>query len=195
MRSAPASRPSEKEMAHACGDALQYGQIEIDDIPARQHVGIDQPHAFAKCVQGRRLIDAAGCVPGHGSIAAVDDEHFIDARRVDRDRQQPLGLAVGFDVERQHTRFDFHIGGPQRRILEYPRDPGSGDGLAIDLASPLDAALDQIPGRKGDVRLERLDAGRMKAISDAGNLRRNIDFEQAHRRAVEGAFDADLRLR
>ena len=30
-------------MAHARRDLLQHGQIEIDDVPARQHVGIEAP--------------------------------------------------------------------------------------------------------------------------------------------------------
>ena len=104
--------PAQRErMAHTRGDSLQYREIEIDDVPARQDVGIEVPNALAKCFQCREFIGTAGRAIRHRALAAVHDEHFIDAGGVHGNRQQPLGLAVGFDVERQHARLDLHVRG------------------------------------------------------------------------------------
>ena len=58
--------PAQRErMTHARGDALQYREIEVDDVPARQDVGIEEPNAIAKCIQCRELINAASGVIRH----------------------------------------------------------------------------------------------------------------------------------
>ena len=58
--------PAQRErMAHTRRDSLQYREIEIDDVPARQDVGIEEPNALAKCIQCRELINAASRVIRH----------------------------------------------------------------------------------------------------------------------------------
>ena len=72
----PAERRKDGARAPRCA---QYREIEIDDVPARQHVRIEAPNALAKCIQRREFIDAASRVIRHRAIAAVHDEHLIDA--------------------------------------------------------------------------------------------------------------------
>ena len=188
--------PSQREgMANAFGDALQDRQVEIDDVPTRQDIGIEAPDALAKCIECRELIDAAGGLVGHRAIASIHDEHFIDAGRVHRDRQQALCLSVGLDVERQHARLDFRIGRPQGRIVEYPCDAFSGDGLAFDLTAAFDAAFDQIARREAYVRLECIDVGRVETVPHAGDLGRSVHREQGRRRTVKRSLVGQCRRR
>ena len=88
-----------KRMAHALCNALQYRQVEIDDVPTRQHIGIEAPNPIAECLQRRKFIGATNRLLRHRAIAAVNDEHLVDAVGVHRDRQQARMRAMGFDVE------------------------------------------------------------------------------------------------
>jgi hypothetical protein len=188
----PAQR---KEMAHALSNALQYRQVEIDDVPTRQHIRIKASNPVTECLQGRIFMGAANRLIGHCAVAAVDDEYFIDAGRIHRDRQQTRRCAVGFDVERQHARLDFHIGRPQGRIVEYPGDARSRGRLAFDLTASFDAALDQIAHREAHVGLECIDAGIVKTIPHTRDLGRGVHFKQGYLGAVEGPLAGRLRRR
>ena len=74
--------------------------------------GSNRRDAIAERLQRREFIGAARGAFRHGPIAAVDDQHFVDARREQGDRQQTLAFGVGLDVERQHPRLDRDVGGP-----------------------------------------------------------------------------------
>ena len=98
-------------MAQADSDALEHAHVEIDDVPAGQYVGIKLRDALAKGVQRGAFIRERGGVLGHWAIAAIDDQHFVDAEPIERDGQQALALGIGFDIERKHARFDVNVGG------------------------------------------------------------------------------------
>ncbi len=106
---------------------------------------------------------------------------------------------MGVDIVRQHARLDFRLRRPQRGIVEDPGDAGrrlaGGSGLALDLATALDAALDQLAHGETYVGLEGLYAARMQAIANAGHIGRRLCFEHHDRRTVEGMQRRGARLR
>src|ERR1700690_2906521 len=99
------------------------------------------------------------------------------------------------DIERQYARFDRDLGRSQQRVIENPTHACSRSTPAFDLTASLDAAVDQITDREPHVRLERPDAGRLEAIPDAGDIGRNLCFDEAGGRAVKRALGDGLRLR
>jgi hypothetical protein len=98
-------------MSQAQGDLLQHREIEVDRIPAGDHVDVQLADASAERVECRVLVDAADCLFRHRTLAAVDDQYFIEPRRVQRNREQSLALRIRLDIERQHARSDRHVSG------------------------------------------------------------------------------------
>src|SRR3984893_6264156 len=74
--------PQGKRMIQPRGNPLQYRQIEIDYIPAHQHVGVEFLHASAECIQYGAFIRAARGTLRHGAIAAIDDQNLVDTRSI-----------------------------------------------------------------------------------------------------------------
>jgi hypothetical protein len=122
---------------------------------------------------------------GIGRWPPVDDQDFIEPRRVHRDREQALAFGVGFDVERQHARRDCHVGWSQHWIVEGPGHAASGGRVAFDLATALDAAFDQIAHGEAHIGFERIDTGRMQAVAERRNVRRYIDLDTCDRLACK----------
>ncbi len=100
-------------MTDARSDALQHRQIEVDDVPAGDHIRIERADALAERLEGGVFVRRRRSHLGHRTAAAVDDEHFIDSRRVHRDGEQARAFRIGLDVERQHARLDIDVRGPQ----------------------------------------------------------------------------------
>ncbi len=175
-------------MPHASGDAGQDRQIEIDHVPAGQHVGIEGPDAVAELGERSGFARAARSLVWHFAVAAVDDQDLVDAGPIHRDRKQPVGPGVRLDVERQYARIDPDVRRAQRRIVEDPRDGLAGARFALDRAARLDAAVDEMAHGKANVSLERVDACRMQPVTQCRHVPRKSDFEAAHRGAVEGSL-------
>ena len=102
-------------------DPLEHAQIEVDDVPAGEHVGIERSDARGEGLERGALGRAAAGALGHRPVAAVDDEHLVDAGREQRNRQQPLALGIRLDVEGQHARLDRDVGRAQHGIVEHRR--------------------------------------------------------------------------
>ena len=182
-------------MAQAQRDSLQHRQVEIDRVPAGEHVGIELADALAECVERRVLVGAARGLLRHRPLAAVDDQHFIESRRVHRDREQALAFRVGLDVERQHARLDLHVGRRSTGLSKTQVTPCARRRLAFDLAAALDAALDQIAHREAHIRFERVDAGGVQPVAQGRHVGRRFDFDSRDRLASERALVDRLRLR
>ena len=71
-----------QRVVQACSDSLQNGQIEIDYIPAHQHVGVEFLHASAECIQYGAFIRAARGTLRHGATGAIDDQNLVDTRGI-----------------------------------------------------------------------------------------------------------------
>ena len=108
-----------ERVAHAGRDPLEHGEIEIDEIPAGEHVRIERSNSRGERLERGGLGRAALGALGHRPVAAVDDEHLIAAQAEQRYRQQTLALRIRLDVEGQHARRDLHLGRVQLRIVEH----------------------------------------------------------------------------
>ena len=162
------SRPSRTDGAGARRCAASTVRSKSIDVPAGQHVGIERCDASQNASSAANSSAQRVAFSGIGALAAVDDQDFVDARRIQRDREQAFALRVGLDVERQHARLD-----PRRRRAAAPdcrrsRDAAAANRLAFDLATALDAALDQIAHREAHVGFERVDAGRVQPVAQRG---------------------------
>ncbi len=67
-------------MARACRDALEDCEIEVDRVPAGQHVRIERQDSIAECLQRLTFIGTAHGLVGHVAGTAIDDEHLVDVR-------------------------------------------------------------------------------------------------------------------
>ena len=166
-------------MVQACCDPLQDRQIEVDDVPARQDVGIERPDAGAEKVQRTALIGAALCVLRHGPIAVIHDQNFVDAGGEHGNGEQALALAVGFDVERQHARLNVDPRRLKNRIDVQPVDAIPRRPLTLDFAASLDAPIDQVPHGKADIGLKRLDICCMQPLPQLRHVLRCLHIEPA----------------
>ena len=181
-------------MVQARGDPLQHAQIEVDDVPAGQYVGVERGNARTKAIQCRLFIGAADRVRRHGTIAAVDDHYLVRIEAIEGDGEQALRFRIGLDVECQHARRDVHMRGFQFGIVEHQIYAVASYRLAVDLAAALDAPLDEVAHREAHVGFEGVDACRVQAVTDIGYIVRRAHLDAAYRRAVEGTFGRGLRL-
>ena len=155
-----------ERMTRARRDALEDREIEVDRVPAREHVRIECEDAIAEGMQRLALVGTTHGLLGHVAAAAVDDQHFIDVRCVHRNRQQPLALRIGLDVERQHPRLDLDLRGPNDGIVEdLRRCSPAAASIAFDLAATLDAALYEISHGKANIGFEGIHAGGVQAVA------------------------------
>jgi hypothetical protein len=98
-----------QRVLEACRDSLQHRQIEVDHIPAREHVRVERPYARAELLERGALVAAADGPLGHADIAAIHDQHFVEARGVHGNREQAIGVGIGFYVEGQHPRLHLRL--------------------------------------------------------------------------------------
>ena len=152
-------------------DPLDHAQVEVDDVPARDHVGVEGTEALRKEIEGGELGRAAGGALRHGAVGAVDDEHLVDTGGKERNGQESFALGIRFDVEGEHARLGRYVGRAQHGIVEYPGESADRSGLALDLGAALDlatafdAALDQIADGEAHVGFEGFDAAVMQAVT------------------------------
>ncbi len=88
-----------ERMARARRDSFEDSEIEVNRVPARDHVRIERHDAITERLQRLALVGTSHRFLGHVAGAAIDDQHFVDARRVHRDGEQPLSPGIGLDVE------------------------------------------------------------------------------------------------
>src|SRR5687768_3513054 len=164
-------------MAQAQSDLLQHREIEIDRVPARDDVEVELADSRGECVERRVLVDTADRLLRHRPLAAVDNQYFVESRRIHRDREQPLTFPIGLDVERQHARGDSYVGRTQHWIVEDPGDALAGSRGTLDLAAALDAALDQVAHGEAYIGLESIDASGMQSVAQRWHIGWYLDFD------------------
>src|SRR5688572_24057130 len=178
--------PEVERMLYTRGDSRQRRQVEVDDVPAGQNVGIYCPHPVAEHGQRGELALAARRLLGHAAIGIVDDQDLIEPPCVERDREQP-SFRVRLDVERQHVRLDIDVRGAERRVVEHPGNGLAGGGCAIDRAARLDAAFDEISDGKAHVGLVGVDTRCMQPVAHWRHVPRRLDLDARDLRAVKGS--------
>lgn len=189
--------PERQRMTQPRGDPLQHREIEVDRIPAGQHVGVERGDPRAKRVERFALIRARGRALGHRPRGAVDDQHLVEraAVRVDRDREQRRAARIRLDVEGQHPRLERDLRGGHRRVIENPGHAVAPDSRPLYLAAALDPSLDEVADREAHIRLEGLDTGLMQALAQRRDVGRDRHLDAGDRLAAERAALRDLRVR
>ena len=154
--------------ACALRDALQDVEVEVDDVPAGQDVGIDFPNAGDESRQCIAFGRAGNGALGHGATGVVNDMDLVNAFAEHGDGKQLLGRRIGFDVERKHRRCNHDVRRLHDRLVEDFPERGVGGGrvgYASDLAATPDAAVDQVADGEADVRLEGRDTMRVQSVA------------------------------
>ena len=82
-----------------------------------------------------------------------------------------------------------------RSGLSNTKPAGAGTRGPLDLATPLDAALDQVPRGEADVAFEGIDLRGVQLVAERGHVRRHADIDAADGLAGERAFVDRLRRR
>ena len=187
-----------ERMPDARRDALQHRQVEVDRVPARQHVGIERADALAeerRAPPSRRR--SATARSGIGAVRRVDDQHFVDARAHrarSRAALRPVGsVSMSNDSTRgsTSTRAGVSVG-----LSKMPRDAlAAACASPVDLAAALDAALDEVARREAHVGLERVDAGGVQPVAQRRHVGRRRDFDARDGRAGERLAVGRLRGR
>ena len=176
-------------MTHACRDPLQHREVEVDRVPARQHVGIERRERARRTRRARLSRRRSGWrAPASAGPAGstISTSSTPGAYSEIASSARPVG--IGLDVERQ-----------ARAARPRPR-PGAACGLskiqrcarpanrvARDLAAALDAALDQIARGEPHVGLERVDAGACSRSRSGGTSDGAATSMRRDRRAGERA--------
>ena len=170
----------------AAGDAVEHLEVEVDDVPAGQHVGVELADAGGEGVEGLALAGAADGAVGQGAPGGVDDVHLVGARAVERDGEEAPAGGVGLDVEGQHRRRHLDVGRAQLGVVEHAGDAFAGRGGARDLAAAADPAVDQVAHGEADIGLEGPDAVLLEAVAEGRRVRGDGDLHPHDGPAVEG---------
>ena len=176
---AEGSRPPAQLERHAVpvGEPIEDEEVEVDHVPAGEHVRVELAHAGA---EGRQqvLLGREGPRPVRTPAARRrQQEHLRDAAAVQADREQAAGRGIGLDVEGENGEPRRPVGGEDLGILEHEAEPGHVAPLAADLEGAADAPVDQVPRGEADVGLVGRDAGPGQAVAQRGSVRGLLDLD------------------
>ena len=176
--------------------ADQHRHVEVDDVPAGHHVGVEGTHPPA---QGRQQIRLAGTRHGSGRAGGArrgvraQQQHLARAAPPQRHRQQALRLGVGLDVERQRGELRRPARRLHLRLVEHHRLPRRvGRHLcqrprgAVDAQGALDAAVDQVAVGKAHVRLVGGNPFAVQTAADRRGVAGVVQPDAVYRRAMQG---------
>ena len=169
-------------MAHARRDSLQHRQVEVDRVPAGQHVGVERADARAERVERRVLVGAAHRVLRHRPRSRRRRSALRRARRVQRDREQALRPFGSVSMSNDSTRGSSSTrAGRSVGLSKIHVTPLAARRLAFDLAAAFDAALDQV-ARRRSARRPRTYRCRRRAADRAAAARRTAPRPRCARR-------------
>ena len=90
------------------GARLEHDEIELDDVPADDDVGVE-------AADEREQPEKQGALVGD---IAAHDQHVLDVGRGEGSGEERSVEAVGLEVERERRQGHADIGGADRRIVE-----------------------------------------------------------------------------
>ena len=164
-------------MPHTCGDPLQHAQIEVDDVPTGQYVGIELARRARRTrpalrVHWRNPLAFSGMARSLPSTISTSSTRGHTARSPAAARPwHPSRYRTTARAVRSERC------GSKLRVVEHPADTVARNRFAFDLAPAFDAAFDQIAHGKAHIGLERVDAGRVQPIAQRGYIGGCRDFE------------------
>ena len=156
----------------ALGDAGQHGEVEVDDVPAREHVGIQLAHAPREAGQQLPLRTERARLLRTGPALRRQEQHLGRAAAVEPDREEPPRRRIGLDVEREDSQARRPVRGSDLGILEDEAETVRRPALAADLQRAADPAIDEVAHREADVRLVGRDAGGDEPVAQRGSVGR-----------------------
>jgi hypothetical protein len=159
-------RPPERAAeAEPLAGTLQDREIEVADVPAREHVGVDGADVREKRVeQGALVRDDVGARDRPPS----DEEHALAARARHRERVETLPVDARLQVEREDAERGREGRRLERRVSIHAADAGPALERPVDREGAADAAIDEVPVCEADVGLEAVDAPSASRLRTAG---------------------------
>lgn len=128
----------------------EHAQVEVDDVPAEQHVGIELAHAPHDALEQPALV---GVADGAFDLALRDEVRLLDAAADERHRVDAARVGRRLDVERQHAQLGALDAGAQHRVAEQHEAALARLLLALDRRRRADAVVDQVAVGEADVGL------------------------------------------
>ena len=178
--------------------AQEHGQVEVEDVPAGDHVGIgarargrgSARGARARRARPRRRRPARAPTRSTRSPPAPADGDRVEALR------RPGSSRCRSDRTRSARR---EVGRRERRVAVDAADARAALERAVDGEGAADAAVDQVAVGEAEVGLEALDAGVGEAARAAAARRRgsaDLDARRpARRRRCARSVGDDARAR
>ena len=135
---APAERAPETVPAAA---PQEHREVELADVPSRQHVGIDAADVREQLDEQRALVgeDLRAC---YGPFADHQDALAAGARQ--RDGVETARVEARLDVERQHAQLRREVGGLEGRVPVDAADARTAFERSRHRERALQTAVDQI---------------------------------------------------
>src|SRR5581483_5267513 len=130
-------------------------QVELADVPARQHVGVDGADVGEEALDARPLVAHD---LGARDVARVDEEDALPARAGARDRVEPGAVEARLDIEGEHAERRREVRGRERRVAIDAADAGPALPRTLDREAAPDAPVDEVAVGEAEVRLEAGDA-------------------------------------
>ena len=110
--------PEMQRDAGSPGDSREHVEVEVDHVPAGQHVGVDRADAVDEGGEGFAFRGKGVRPLGHVAAGFIDDQHLVNALPVQGNGEQASRRRVGLDVEGQHRRTDRDVGRTQEWVVE-----------------------------------------------------------------------------
>jgi hypothetical protein len=133
-------------------------QVEVDDVPAGDHVGVARAQALAQHRQERSLGRDAG--DGRRGHRWPDEEHLPWTARASEGHRGDRASPVGLDVEGEPRQRRHGVGGGELRVHEDQVDAAARDRLAAEGDRPGQPEREQRVRRPGVLDVPRGRAAR-----------------------------------
>jgi hypothetical protein len=162
--------------------ALEHAEVELDDAPSRQHVGVDATDVGEKRLEDRGPVGhrlGARDRPGRG------DPDVLAPRPRRRDGVERFAIEARLDVERQDGRLRRPLGRPDLRIAIDAADPRTALVGPVDAERSADPVIDAVPVREPHVGLERGHADVGETPAEDRHLGRHVELDAHQRLAGE----------
>jgi hypothetical protein len=153
------------------GQSRQHRQVEVDDVPAREDVGVELTDPARKAGEQLLLCGKRRRVRWTTPARGRQEQHLGDAAAVQSHGQQAARGRIGLDVEREDAQPRRPIRGHELWLIEHDAEALKLTSFATDLAAPADPAVDEIAHGETDVGLVRRDARSDQPIAQARSVR------------------------
>ena len=171
----------------------QDRDVEVDDAPTGQHVGIELADSPAEEGQQLRLVRARGRAAragGAGILVRTPQQHLLSSAAPQRHGVDLLRLGIGLQVQRQRGQLRRPVRGFQRRLVEHHGAGPLARGerrVPVDADGAADASIDEVAVGEAHVRLIGGGARTVQPLAQPRRLLRVSQLDAMNRRTVQRA--------